>query len=184
MSHTTHISLAIIAAFALSACSGDDTKSRADRTQNVAVEPIADVEPVAQVELTPEQRNFNQRKMDLKKINDALQAYHADNGSYPVTQADGWASVSPTPRAKNSEWLPSLVPSYLAAVPTDPETKLATKSSIYLYKSNGTGYKLIVNQAPDCNLLTATDMAKADPKRMGGGRCWAWGYFTADYAQS
>ena len=146
---------------------------------------VPEVKPeqsVKQDVIDPKTTLFNKRAADLKKLNTALQQYFANNGKYPSTSDGKWASIFHTPETLDTAWLPGLVPDYIDETPVDPESEFDVNAAQYLYRSNGSGYKLIAHRTDDCDLLDDSSAAKADPKRSNGGACWAWGYFTADHA--
>lgn len=60
------------------------------------------------------------RKGDLEQIRSALEMYRSDNGYYPNVGAGSWNETS---------GLSDLVPVYLPAIPSDPQ------SSVYYYKA-------------------------------------------------
>lgn len=126
------------------------------------------------VELTPHQV----RVTDLTTIKGALEAYHTDNGNYPSTN-DNWASVG---HRKANNWFPELVPTYLETVPQDPSRSWNPEEPQYLYKSDGTGFKLIAHKSGDCSEVTAESAVQKDPKRSNPKTCWAYGFWTADYS--
>lgn len=81
---------------------------------------------------------------DLTVIRNALNAYYADNGAYPVAEV----SVNDASHPPRDRWIPGLVPKYLAVVPTDPRG-LSAANHQYLYMSNGRDYKIIAHGAED-----------------------------------
>lgn len=123
--------------------------------------------------------DFKQRVADLEIIRVALEAYRDDNGGYPDT-GDMWASLG---HRKASNWLPELAPNYLKTVPQDPSGSWDPGAAQYLYKSNGLGYKLVSHKSGDCTEVTAETSAQRDPKRSNAGSCWAYGFWTPDYAE-
>ena len=148
--------------------SGEEASSPAAETAAPVVE-----EPAAPAQLT----EFEQRVADLLVIKSALEAYHADNGSYPDTQ-EAWASVA---HRKANNWLPELVPTYLPVVPQDPGKSWNSEDAQYLYKSNGAGFKLIAHKSGDCDQLTDTSGVTKDPQRSNVQKCWAYGAWTPDF---
>jgi hypothetical protein len=124
---------------------------------------------------------FDQRKSDLADLAAALEQHYNITGNYPETENGNWASVFHTSTLPKTAWIPGLVPNYIPETPVDPQSGMEPTSPQYMYKSNGSGYKLVAHKTGDCDQLSKGDPAKADPKRSGGGVCWAWGYFTPDY---
>ena len=77
------------------------------------------------------------RIADMDTIRNAIEMYaDANNGTYPMTA--GWVYSPATP----SNWITGLVPTYIASnVPTDP--RYDGSFFRYLYRSNGTDYKIM-----------------------------------------
>lgn len=110
-----------------------------------------------------------QRLNDLRAIEDAVIHYAAANGGYPSTsggirsECSGWGGYTATTT------IPGLVPTYLAKLPADPRMDTVTNKSCYLYRSDGTDYKIF-----DIDILenSASDYLKypefIDPTRDGG----------------
>lgn len=111
------------------------------------------------------------RVANLKAIQSALEMYNDKNGVYPKTFSSvdpgGWSSgvtISPPggtffaiPGSSNgwsgkcstfgniSDWVPGLVSGgFIPTLPTDPKPK--GNDGCYIYKSNGTDYKLRANK--------------------------------------
>lgn len=72
--------------------------------------------------------HFERRFADLSTLSDALESYRRDHGVFPVS--NGSSSLKP-------DWIPELVPKYLAAVPQDPRYLFTVQNKQYLYISNG-----------------------------------------------
>lgn len=136
------------------------------------------------------------RLADMRQITTALEVYYDSNAGYPTTggswlsQCPGWGSV-----AANSV-APGLVPGYMPAFPSDPGMVIASNLNCYIYRSNGTDYKLLdYNLSSDANVgayPTLVDPARnygqsfQSPNQCGGateatrtwatwspgGRCW------------
>lgn len=125
------------------------------------------------------------RAADLRQIQNALELYATDNGSYPNP---GWAW-----RSQCAAWgghtasnvIPGLVPQYLPSFPADPEMDTAGNTCCYLYISNGTDYKLLDHNCPTLNYQSAKTLI--DPARDSGGNAclvdgvgiWSWAVFTS-----
>lgn len=122
---------------------------------------------------------FEQRVSDLSSIRGALEAYKADHGKYPTTE-DRWISVV---QLESYDWLPDLVPTYLPSAPRDPESVWDFEAPQYVYISNGTGYKLIARKSGDCEQARNSDAITLDPSRSTKDACWAYGYWTEDFAE-
>jgi hypothetical protein len=115
---------------------------------------------------------YLQRKRDLEKIRTALEKYRADKGAYPVSENfDGfhsnWGRAAP-------DWIRGLSPAFIAALPRDPQlSEEATPQ--YLYRSDGTGYKLVSHGANASSAIASgLDPQMVDPLR----KSFAFGYWT------
>jgi prepilin-type N-terminal cleavage/methylation domain-containing protein len=93
------------------------------------------------------------RVADLTAVNNALELYYSDNGHYPNTN-NNWTSFDSPAYSGNPVFGPdaanltaALVPTYLAAGPSDP--KSLGGDSGYLYNSNGIDYLLIAYRTPE-----------------------------------
>lgn len=129
----------------------------------------------------------SRRKADLEQIRAALEIYKSTNGLYPCTSA-----ACPEPNANLASWygpcsgagshaddyVPGLVSTYINKLPHDPKEGYATANPIspanctaawnycYIYKSNGTDYKLMANCGPE------TTVAANDPYK--DWRTWTY----------
>lgn len=112
-------------------------------------------------------RNFS----DLEDIKVALNRYRAARGAYPVSR--GWSGVNSPKGYSGPDWVPGLVPEYLARLPQDPRGKRDPRIQ-YLYKSDGKDYKLISFGAYDCDQISARMPERVDPVR----NCYAYGFWT------
>lgn len=93
------------------------------------------------------------RISQLYELQKALELYANDNnGRYPVTswlsKCTSWSGVD--------DWIPGLVPKYIAKLPTDPGMKNPSVNC-YIYGSfdNGANYKIL-----DYNLTSDVEVAK------------------------
>lgn len=107
------------------------------------------------------------RKFDLEQVKMALEHYKNSNGNYPSTDSGFWGTCSnydSHPDTGPNGWVPNLAPTYLARLPhmLGEGTKISNdfagctaNDTCYLYKSDGTEYKLLANCgveiAPDSN---------------------------------
>jgi len=110
---------------------------------------------------------------DLTAIRNALNAYYADNGTYPV----GNVSVNDASHPPKDRWIPGLVPKYLAAVPTDPRG-LPAANRQYLYMSDGRQYKIISHGSEDATYGSKARPDLVDPLRP----THAFGFWTSGFA--
>lgn len=114
------------------------------------------------------------RKATLKQLQTALELYYNDNNAYPVQAS--YASSEPgdfPPYSAN--YIPGLVPTYIAKLPSDPKGGNSTNSvcpggwkNAFLYISNGTDYKLLSHCAPEGTWTNSDNFY--DP----GRPTWAW----------
>lgn len=125
-----------------------------------------------------------QRKANLVQLSKALELYYADYGSFPSTGGLGWSVVSGGGNYVVKEstgangWIPNLAPAYIAVLPTDPNTNTVNLSNMrsecrtvaswngYVYRSNGTDYKIFANCLPE-GAMSLTDQF-ADPAPWSG----------------
>jgi type II secretory pathway pseudopilin PulG len=75
----------------------------------------------------------DKRYNDLSRLQNAIELYYGDYGSYPSSSA--WQSI-----CNNPNWIPGLVPNYIDSLPTDPLS--CSGGYGYYYKSDGRDYKL------------------------------------------
>mgnify|MGYP003394905899 CR=1 FL=1 len=96
------------------------------------------------------------RRADLKKMETMLELYRADNYKFPITSTSAvlWYSSEPSDGASNNngDWIPGFAPKYLKTLPRDPlggpVSTCGNWQRAYLYRSNGSQYKLIAH----CNM--------------------------------
>ncbi len=107
------------------------------------------------------------RKTEMRQIQYALTIYYNDHGSYPYTGKSFWGisikGGSHTTSGINA-YIPGLVPKYMSVLPVDPKA-VRTSWSGYLYRSNGTGYKLLDNNIGPQSFPSAGE-AFYDPERV------------------
>ncbi len=108
-----------------------------------------------------------QRVANLRVLRDALTAYHIDNGSYP--SSSGWQGT-----ACGANYVTGLTPNYIRVLPKDPTCGASNcvggSSKDFLYNSNGTDYKLIVDGCFETTSYTGTaGQPFTDPVRLGLG---------------
>jgi type II secretion system protein G len=108
-----------------------------------------------------------QRVSNLSVLRDALAAYHIDNGAYPVSTGGTWQGT-----ACGANYITGLTPNYVRVLPKDPicgsSTCIGGTSKDFLYTSNGTDYKLIVDGCFETATYTGVSgLPYADPTRLG-----------------
>ncbi len=90
--------------------------------------------------VTKDKANTAKRIANAKELEQALEVYYINNGAYPTTSGSLSSDCS-TWGGPNADWIPGLRPTYIAALPSDPDTDGINKCC-YLYRSNGTNFKL------------------------------------------
>jgi type II secretion system protein G len=112
------------------------------------------------------------RKGDLTQLQKALELYAANNsGAYPSTGGSWWgvsANGGNRTTSGANAYILGLTPTYLTLLPTDPRG-ITTDWSGYLYRSDGSNYKLLLHETGPESFPTA-NQAFYDPVRP----TWAW----------
>jgi hypothetical protein len=149
-----------------------------------SVKPQASAQPPQSAEPPPawtqDPRLTNRKRVsDLVTMNDALKAYHAKHGKYPVAEKLGGFLE----RGKN--WIPGLSPEFVADLPRDPAMSGDMAGPQYLYASNGADYKLV---AQGVSLIGGTNVevlgVKFDPSKENTMEKAAFGFWTEAFAQA
>lgn len=122
-------------------------------------------------------RFLNRRRVgELVTINDALKAYHACHGAYPVAQ-----SLAGRPD-RGEGWIPGLAPDFLPELPRDPAMSVSPDGPQYVYASDGRDYKLL---ARNISLVGGTPVevlgVKIDPAHTTSPERAAFGFWTQGY---
>lgn len=89
------------------------------------------------------------RKADMVQMQTALELYFNTYGTYPSTSGNWWGvSVSGGSHdvAGANGYIPNLAAEFISKLPVDP-TNNTTGFSGYLYRSDGTNYKLLSHQS-------------------------------------
>jgi len=100
--------------------------------------------------------NTAKRLENARQIENALEVYYVNNKAYPSTGGSlesactTWGGYANTGA---SAWIPNLAPTYIQTLPTDPDSDGAAKCC-YIYKSNGTDYKLMFGYGSGVNACT------------------------------
>ena len=125
---------------------------------------------IAKVSGSRKNANYLKRLSDINQIELGLQRYNAVNlGKYPSTN-EIWlshATCVAQSATVNAQFVPGLVPTYMASMPKDPENATdCLNGPVYMYKSNGRKYKLIVyNDKKDVDVLLQKNKNMIDPVR-------------------
>jgi prepilin-type N-terminal cleavage/methylation domain-containing protein len=97
------------------------------------------------------------RKADLKQMRTALEFYLDKYGAYPSTGSGWWGTCSTYGTHANTGsngYIPNLSPEFTGLLPKDPTGKanayctglgIGPEQSCFLYKSDGTHYKLLAH---------------------------------------
>jgi general secretion pathway protein G len=107
------------------------------------------------------------RIADLKQIQTSLELYYATNRKYP-SSSGSWSSCLTNNIADNVGG-PSLVPTYIGALPEDPQYSSGSSANCYFYRSDGSDYAVrddsteMTSSAP--NFSTYPELN--DPARSG-----------------
>lgn len=111
-------------------------------------------------------QSFRERRVkDLMALADALQRFKADNGKYPVT-GERWDGRKTCWGQSKEDWIPGLVPKYIAKLPTDPRNS-EDCAKHYIYRSDGENYKLVAHSPDDMPELKKKFPQMMDPQRQG-----------------
>jgi hypothetical protein len=121
--------------------------------------------------------NHYQRIGDLRELKTSLQSYRAKTGHYPMSADNGNSWNGLQWKGDPSDWIPGLAPTYIPRLPSDPRS-LGNPYNQYVYKSDGTDYKLLSLVPEDCALAVSVDPALSDPGRNVFKQCYAYGYWT------
>jgi general secretion pathway protein G len=105
---------------------------------------------------TSQQKARNATRItDLKRMQDAVETYRAQNGIYPSTSG-AWRGLCPA-YGGTLDYIPGIGSYYEGStLPTDPKWTNPTDSHCYLYRSNGTDYMILA-------FLTAEGICAGDP---------------------
>jgi general secretion pathway protein G len=119
-----------------------------------------------------QQRGRDARRLsDIKSVEQALQLYYADNGSYPATPTldDALTDSACALGTKSANWVPGLAPKYLPQLPQSFGSRKADPlTACYQYASDGTYYVLSAWQAIESGAQTSTLY-----RRLGFREGWA-----------
>lgn len=109
----------------------------------------------------------------LMAMRDALKAYHAAYGRYPVSE--GWDGFRSRFGKSSEAWIAGLAPQFLPDLPRDP-ARSEDPDLQYLYRSDGQDYKLIAHDRGECLIAVTAYPDLTDPVR----NCWAYGVWSSD----
>lgn len=103
------------------------------------------------------------RKSDLQTLQLAIETYKAQNGVYPEAGcgADGGRWAGPGPYSEGwgvtcDEYIVGLVPTYIKALPEDPNQEdIDNRGFIYRTSADRKAYKLMVHQSVETLFVTS-----------------------------
>lgn len=124
----------------------------------------------------------SQRRTAIKELQNSLEQYYNDNGSYPTTGGSFWSSEpNNDPEVDSShtaDWIPGLSPTYISTLPKDPlggnstfpYAGCATYKKAYLYRSDGAEYALFAY----CSIESISTVDPQDSFYDPAGKWWVW----------
>lgn len=115
--------------------------------------------------------DYRTRVKDLQALKKALQKYHQKVGSYPVSSQ--WSGMRSLWGPSTENWVPGLAPGYIPSLPRDPRRNDNPEEQ-YIYRSDGTNYKLLAHKPGNCTIARALNPEFIDPVR----GCDAMGIWT------
>ena len=143
---------------------------------------------IAKISGSRQSANYLKRLSDINQIDLALQRYNVVNlGKYPTTNGV-WQSnatcVAQTATVSATAYVPAVSGSYIASLPLDPEKSVnCLNGPVYMYKSNGRDYKLIVyNDVKDKDIMFQKNKDKIDPVRLSTSTTPSFGVWTSGAA--
>lgn len=113
----------------------------------VVISILASIAIVAYTSSQQKSRN-SIRLTDLKLMQDAVETYRAQNGTYPST-SDAWRGRCevPTVALSTANYIPSIISGNYysggSSLPLDPRWKLASDNKCYMYRSDGVDYMIV-----------------------------------------
>jgi type II secretory pathway pseudopilin PulG len=111
------------------------------------------------------------RKIEMRQLQTALEMYLNSNNAYPST-GGSWYGVSSNGGSRTTSgvnaYIPGLTPTYISVLPVDPLGDTSGWSG-FLYRSNGTNYKLL-SHANGPESFPSVGQIFYDPRRP----TWSW----------
>jgi len=109
---------------------------------------------------------------DIFVLKEALEKYHSDNKNYPKSSG-GWDAKIAAFGQSKEDWIPGLAPRYIKALPIDPRQSKDPMWQ-YMYKSDGTDFKLIAHFPLGMNEIISNRPELVDSIRPS----WAFGVWS------
>lgn len=120
----------------------------------------------ASLNSTREKARDSARAVNLRSVQQALELYESDYGSYPQTDmvqqipicdpqtgcsdpgiGNDWesvcSSIGQNPVATPNQMIPALTPAYIGTLPSDTDSNTSMGSCCYAYKSDGKDFKFM-----------------------------------------
>ncbi len=93
----------------------------------------------------------SRRMADLRTIQSALADFYRDSGLYPDTGGEWWGDATDvgTYGYAANGYIPGLVPDFLTALPRDPDPSFPNATDGYMFRSDGTDYKFVLDNTPE-----------------------------------
>jgi prepilin-type N-terminal cleavage/methylation domain-containing protein len=109
----------------------------------------------------------SRRMADLRSVQSALADYYREFGSYPNTSGawQGDATDVGGLGYAATGYIPGLVPNHLTALPRDPDAQFPNATDGYMYRSDGTDYKFVLDGTPEDPASFAEGFPFYDPQR-------------------
>ena len=128
--------------------------------------------------------HYAKEQEEMRQINQAIQMYYADNGSYPLCDTSNTTSYHSNYQwcgyAQSTNFILGLVPKYISKIP-NMNYGSDTISDSYVYKSDGNDYKLIRNSGSEglpSIERTNNSLADQNPHQIVTNAYGAWGYWS------
>lgn len=106
-----------------------------------------------------------QRVSDIRKLHQALLAFHRDHGRYPTSEGR-WDGLYTSYGISSENWIQGLVPNYIESLPRDPRNHKIPDEQ-YLYWSDGRDFKLLAHNTFDAAVVAKTYPEMHDAIRSG-----------------
>jgi general secretion pathway protein G len=114
---------------------------------------------VASLSSSREAARDTRRVADMNALRTAIEVYRSANGTYPITGGE-FSKRADCDYPTN--YIPGLVPDYVAELPNDC---VASPGGGYVYRSDGTDYKIVIH--PEGNIVPQL----LDPEEEGDPPC-------------
>jgi hypothetical protein len=106
--------------------------------------------------------DYRTRVKDLQALQKALGKYQQKFGEYPLSPQ--WGGLYSLWGPSSEDWVPGLAPGYIPVLPRDPRQS-SNPEEQYIYRSDGTEYKLLAHKPGDCQTAKVLNPELIDPVR-------------------